>query len=298
MTSKIDTSIPLGFIGTGVMGHSMAMHLLKAGYALRVYNRSREKAEALVEAGAAWCDTPGEVAARSEIIFSIVGFPQDVEAIYLGPDGILERASSGSVCVDLTTSSPQLAVQLAEQGKVKGVQVLDAPVSGGDKGAREGTLSIMVGGDRETYQRVLPLLQTMGKNIVYQGGPGSGQHTKMANQIAIASTMMGVCEALAYAKHAGLDPEQVLASISKGAAGSWTMDVLAPRILEGDFEAGFYVKHFIKDMGIAAESASQMHLDTPGLKQSLELYRHIAQQGMEDKGTQALFQYYSRATNQ
>lgn len=282
----------VGFIGLGVMGHSMAGHILTGGYDLLVYNRSRDKAAELVTRGARWKDDVPSLAAESDVVITIVGYPKDVEEVYLSPKGLVENARPGTVLVDMTTSSPALAVRIAEAAAKRGIPALDAPVSGGDRGAREGTLSIMVGGGKEAYERVLPLLQLLGKNIVLQGGPGCGQHTKMANQIVIASNMMGVCEALAYAKGAGLDPERVLSSISGGAAGSWSLSNLGPRILAGNFAPGFYVKHFIKDMKIAVEEAKNMGLDTPGLTQSLELYERLAAKGCEDDGTQALYKLY------
>lgn len=282
----------VGFIGLGVMGHSMAGHILAGGYDLLVYNRSRDKAAELVTRGARWKDDVPSLAAESDVVITIVGYPKDVEEVYLSPKGLVENARPGTVLVDMTTSSPALAVRIAEAAAKRGIPALDAPVSGGDRGAREGTLSIMVGGGKEAYERVLPLLQLLGKNIVLQGGPGCGQHTKMANQIVIASNMMGVCEALAYAKGAGLDPERVLSSISGGAAGSWSLSNLGPRILAGNFAPGFYVKHFIKDMKIAVEEAKNMGLDTPGLTQSLELYERLAAKGCEDDGTQALYKLY------
>lgn len=282
----------IGFIGTGVMGKSMAGHLLAAGYALCVHNRTKAKAQELLDRGAVWCDTVVELTKASDVIFTIVGFPKDVEEVYMGRDGIVANITRGAVAVDMTTSSPELAVRIAQAADARGGHALDAPVSGGDKGAREATLSIMVGGDRNTFAHILPLFQLMGTNIVHQGPPGCGQHCKMCNQITIASTMIGVCEALAYAKKAGLDPQVVLRSISAGAAGSWALSNVAPRILAGDFEPGFYVKHFIKDMMIARESARSMTLDTPGLELALALYRRLADMGQGDNGTQALFKLF------
>jgi len=288
-------SLPVvGFIGLGVMGRSMAGHIHAAGYPLCVYNRTESRAEELVAKGALWCDTVGELAARSDVVITIVGFPRDVEEVYFGEGGILASVRRGCCVVDMTTSSPELAVRIHGEASKRGVEALDAPVSGGDLGAREARLSIMVGGDEEAYRRMLPLFQVMGKNIVYQGKAGSGQHAKMANQIVIASQMMGVCEALAYAEKAGLDPRNVLASIEGGAAGSWTLSKLGPRMLSGDFEPGFYVKHFIKDMRIALASAEELHLDAPGLRTSLGLYERLAGEGGENEGTQALFKLYRR----
>lgn len=282
----------IGFIGLGVMGHSMAGHILDSGYDLRIYTRTRARAEGLVEKGAKWMDSVRELAADSDVIISIVGYPRDVAQIYLDADGILENAAAGSVAIDMTTSDPALARTLAARGREKGIQVLDAPVSGGDLGARNATLSIMVGGEEPVYTDMLPLFQVMGKNIVYQGPAGSGQHTKMANQIAIAAGMIGVCEALAYAGKAGLDPDTVLASIGQGAAGSWSLNNLGPRMLKGDFAPGFYVKHFIKDMTIAEDSARDLGLDTPGLTLAKTLYERLVDIGCENDGTQALFKLF------
>lgn len=285
----------IGFVGTGVMGNPMATHLLAADYSLSVHNRTPSRAQSLVDAGATFYETPGEVAAASDITFAIVGFPPDVESVFLGKGGIIESSSTGSIIVDMTTSRPDLAVTIAEKALAKGIHSLDAPVSGGDVGAKNGALSIMVGGEKEVFEAVLPLFEIMGQNIVYQGPAGSGQHTKMANQIGIAGAMLGMCESLAYAKNAGLDPATVLESISKGAAGSWSLTNLAPRVLKGDFEAGFYIKHFIKDMGIALDSSKNLGLETPGLTAAKTLYDSLAEQGYADKGTQALFKAYDKS---
>jgi 3-hydroxyisobutyrate dehydrogenase len=282
----------IGFIGMGVMGKSMVSNLMNSGYQVIVSTRTKARAEDLLEHGALWKDTPGEVAQASNVVITMVGYPSDVEEVYFGDSGILANADKDNIVVDMTTSSPRLAVRIYEEGKKKGVQVMDAPVSGGDVGAREARLSIMVGGDRETFDMIVPLLQLMGKNIVYEGGAGSGQHCKMANQIAIASTMMGVCESMRYAEKAGLDPETVLQSIETGAAGSWSLSNLAPRMIRGDFEPGFYVKHFIKDMGIALQSAEELGLEVHGLTLAKSLYDKLAGQGKEDKGTQVLYTYY------
>ncbi|GLI51640.1 MULTISPECIES: NAD(P)-dependent oxidoreductase [Tepidanaerobacter] len=288
--SKENTII--GFIGTGVMGKSMAKNLIKAGYELLVYNRTKSKAQELIELGAAWKDSPAEIAKEADAVITMVGYPKDVRELYLGEGRVIENAKKGSYLIDMTTSSPKLAMEIYEEAKARGLYALDAPVSGGDVGAREATLSIMVGGDREAFEEVKPIFEAMGKNIVLQGKAGAGQHTKMSNQIAIASNMIGVCEAMAYAKKAGLDPKLVLKSIESGAAGSWSLSNLAPRMLDGDFRPGFYIKHFIKDMKIALESAEEMGLKTPGLKLALSLYEELAEKGEEDSGTQALFKYY------
>lgn len=289
-TKQKNTTV--GFVGLGVMGHSMAGHILDAGYNLFVYTRSRSKADDLIARGAVWMDSPRALAGESNVVITIVGYPKDVEEVYFGDHGLLAGVRKGATLIDMTTSSPALAVRIADAAKERGASALDAPVSGGDKGAREATLAIMVGGESDVFERMLPLLRVLGKNILLQGGPGCGQHTKMANQIAIASNMMGVCEAIAYAKNAGLDPEQVLASISEGAAGSWSLSNYGPRILAGNFAPGFYVKHFIKDMKIAVEEARNMELDVPGLMQSLELYERLAAKGCEDDGTHALYKLY------
>ncbi|HVZ66540.1 MAG TPA: NAD(P)-dependent oxidoreductase [Lacunisphaera sp.] len=282
----------IGFIGTGVMGRSMAGHLLRAGHTLHVHNRTRAKAQPLLEAGAHWHDHAGAAAAAAEFVFTIVGFPTDVEETYFGPDGVLARARPGAALVDMTTSSPLLARRIAEAAAAKGLAALDAPVSGGDIGARDAKLVIMVGGEAAAFERTRPLFELMGKNIVLQGGPGAGQHCKMANQISIASIMMSWCEALTYAKKAGLDPARVIESIGGGAAASWSLNNLAPRALRGDFAPGFYVKHFLKDMRIALESAAAMQLDLPGLRQAKALYDEVAARGWADDGTQALFRLY------
>ncbi|MEM9025809.1 MAG: NAD(P)-dependent oxidoreductase [Verrucomicrobiota bacterium] len=282
----------VAFIGLGVMGNSMAGHLLAAGCLLSIFTRTASKAKNLIERGAIWKDTPEAAVENADFVFSIVGDPSDVEAIYLNDPGIISTLPSGSVAVDMTTSSPTLARRIADAGSKKNIQVLDAPVSGGDLGARSGKLSIMVGGDRLAYEKTLPFLEKMGANIVYQGVAGAGQSTKMCNQIAIGGSMLGMVEALTFAKSAKLDPETVLKSISTGAAGSWSLDNLAPRILRNDFEAGFFVHHFIKDMRIALSSAQDMGLDLPGLELSLRQYEALASSGYAFKGTQALANLY------
>ncbi len=293
MARTPDNSV-IGFIGTGVMGKSMAGHLQDAGYTLHVYNRTKSKAEDLIAKGATWEESVGAVARAADVIITIVGYPQDVEEVYLGSDGIISNAKEGSYIVDMTTSKPELAVSIYEKAKEKRIASLDAPVSGGDTGAREARLSIMVGGDQDAYDEILPIFELMGKNIVLQGKAGSGQHCKMCNQISIAAGMLGVCEAIAYAYRAGLDPKTVLKSIESGAAGSWSLSNLAPRMIDGNFDPGFYVKHFIKDMRIAAGSSDNMSLDTPGLDLALELYEKLASDGGENFGTQALFKLYEK----
>jgi 3-hydroxyisobutyrate dehydrogenase len=278
----------VGWIGTGVMGVSMCGHVLDAGYAVTVHNRTRERAEPLLERGAVWADTPAAVAAASDVVCSIVGYPADVREVILGEDGALAGAAPGSVLVDLTTSEPSLAVEIAEAAAAKGVASVDAPVSGGDVGARNATLSIMVGGDEEAVERVRPIFEAIGKTIVLQGGPGAGQHTKMVNQTLIAGAMIGVCEALLYAHEAGLDLETVLSSVEPGAAGSWSLTNYAPRMLKGDFEPGFVVEHFVKDMGIALAEARRMNLSLPGLALVQQLYVALMAQRKGRKGTQSL----------
>jgi 3-hydroxyisobutyrate dehydrogenase len=282
----------IGFIGTGVMGKSMAGHLLNAGYPLVVYSRTKEKAEDLLAQGAEWAATPMEVARKANVVFTMVGYPADVEEVYLGDSGLIQNGTPGSYFIDMTTSSPSLASKIYQAAKERGIYALDAPVSGGDIGAREAKLSIMAGGDHEAFNAVLPLLERLGTNIVYQGNAGAGQHTKMSNQIAIASNMIGVCEAVIYAQKAGLNPETVLKSITTGAAGSWSLSNLAPRMLQGNFEPGFYIKHFIKDMKIALDEAQQMGMDVPGLALAKSLYERLAEQGEENSGTQALYKYW------
>ena len=278
----------IGWIGTGVMGSSMCGHLMTAGFSATVFNRSRDKAQPLVDRGAKWADTPQAVAAASDVVFTIVGFPSDVRAVMLGEDGALAGSRAGSILVDMTTSEPSLAVEIAEQAKKAGVHSVDAPVSGGDIGAREARLSIMIGGEKEVVDALAPCWQAMGKTIVHQGGPGAGQHTKMVNQTLIASGMIGVCEALLYGYRAGLDLNTVLESVTPGAAGSWSLSNLGPRIIKGNFEPGFMVAHFIKDMGIALAESKRMNLSMPGLALAHQLYVALAAQGHERDGTHAL----------
>lgn len=282
----------VGFIGIGVMGKSMILNLLNGGYTMHVYNRTKAKAQELLDKGCTWQDSPADVAAAADIVITMIGTPKDVEDVYLAADGVLANARPGTIVIDMTTSSPQLAERIYKQAKDLQISALDAPVSGGDIGAQQGTLSIMVGGDQQAFEQALPLFQIMGKNIVYQGPAGSGQHCKMANQIAVASTIIGVCESLRYAEKAGLDPETVLKSIEAGAAGSWTLSNLGPRMIKGDFGPGFYVKHFIKDMNIALSSCSTIGLQARGLQLAKELYDQIAADGGEYLGTHALYRQY------
>lgn len=278
----------IGWVGTGVMGGPMAGHLLRAGYELTVYTRTRSKADALLQRGARWSNTPAGVAEQAEAVFMMVGTPADVEETALGQDGILRTLPAGSVLVDCTTSRPELAQRLARAAEARNVASLDAPVSGGDAGARNASLSFMVGGDRSAFERIRPLFDCMGTTVVLQGGPGAGQHTKMVNQTLVASVMIGLCEALLYAERSGLDPLTVLRSVGGGAASSWALTQLWPRMIDGDFEPGFYVDHFIKDLEIALKEAERMGLHLPGLALARELYKRTAQAGFRRKGTQAL----------
>jgi 3-hydroxyisobutyrate dehydrogenase len=278
----------IGWIGTGVMGKSMCGHLVAAGYSATVFNRTPEKAQTLVEKGAQLADSPRAVAAASDVVFSIVGYPHDVREITLGAQGTLAGARPGTVLVDMTTSEPSLAVEIDHAARAKGVHAVDAPVSGGDVGAREARLSIMIGGDKAIVEALKPLFQAMGKTIVHQGPAGAGQHTKMVNQVLIATNMIGVCEALLYGYKAGLDLNIVLESVSSGAAGSWSLSNLGPRIIAGNFEPGFFVEHFLKDMGIALAEARRMKLSLPGLALAEQLYRAVEAQGYARNGTHAL----------
>ena len=279
----------LGWIGVGVMGAAMADRLLQAGYTLTVFNRTPAKADPLVAKGATYADSPRAVAEHSDVTITMVGYPHDVRSVVLdGEEGVLAGAASGSILIDMTTSAPALAVEIAEAAAAQGVSSLDAPVSGGDVGAKTGALSIMCGGDETAFAAVGPLLDVLGKTIVLQGGPGAGQHTKMVNQTLIASNMIGVCEALVYARGAGLDLETVLKSVSGGAAGSWSLSNLAPRMLKNDFAPGFYVEHFLKDLGLALAEADRMQLCLPGLALARQLYNAVAAAGGGRDGTQAL----------
>ncbi|WP_453997291.1 NAD(P)-dependent oxidoreductase [Bacillus nitroreducens] len=291
-TNTVNEKTVIGFIGTGVMGKSMAGHILSNGYQVLVYTRTKEKAADLFEQGAIWKHSVAELAKEANVVITMVGEPSDVEDIYLGENGLVVNAKEGTYLIDMTTSTPSLAIKIDEAAKQKGIYTLDAPVSGGDVGAREAKLAIMVGGDEAVFEACKPILETMGENIVYQGPAGSGQHTKMCNQIAIASNMIGVAEAMVYAKKSGLNPETVLKSITTGAAGSWSLSNLAPRMIAGNFEPGFFIKHFIKDMGIALEEAKAMDMKAPGLQLAMELYRELAEQGEENSGTQAIYKLW------
>ena len=279
----------LGWIGTGVMGLSMCGHLLTKGHAVTVYNRTKAKAQPLLDKGAQWGDSPRAVATQSDILFSMVGYPRDVREVYFGADGVLAGVKPGSLIVDMTTTEPSLSKEIYAAAKAKGVDAIDAPVSGGDVGARNAALSIMVGGGAEAFERVRPFLEILGKTIIHQGGTGAGQHAKMCNQIVIAGTMIGVCESLLYGYKAGLNLETMLQSIRGGAAGCWSLENLAPRILKRNFAPGFFVDHFIKDMEIALVEAERAGLVLPGLKLVDELYRTLQAQGHGRDGTQALY---------
>ena len=282
----------VAFIGTGVMGASMAGHVMDAGYPLVVFNRTKSRAEALIERGARWADSAGEAASLADVVITMVGYPADVEDVYLSEGGIIERARDGALLIDMTTSSPELAARVAEAAEWADLSSLDAPVSGGDVGAKNATLTIMVGGGEAAFERAEPLFHVMGTNVVLQGGPGAG-HTKMANQIAIAGSMLATVESIAYAQRAGLDPRRVLDSITAGSAASWSLANLAPRILDGDFAPGFFVKHFVKDMRIACDSAEAMGLDLPGLATAKRLYEYLEANGGATLGTQALWLLYA-----
>lgn len=284
----------VGWIGTGVMGKSMCGHLLAAGYQVRVYNRTKAKAAPLAEMGAIVCDSVGEVAAESDVIFGIVGFPPDVEEVYLGENGVVNSAPEGAVLVDMTTSKPSLAARIHAAAAKKGIEALDAPVSGGDLGAREATLAIMVGGDGKAFEKVKPLFEKMGKNVRHMGAPGAGQHTKMANQVLIAGTMIGVVESLLYAAKADMDLDAVIDVIGSGAAGCWSINNLGRRIAKNDFDPGFFIKHFIKDMGVALEEAQAMELSLPGLSLANQFYVAARAMGLEELGTQGLYKVYQR----
>lgn len=279
----------IGWIGTGVMGVSMCGHLLAKDCPVTVFSRTKAKAQPLLDKGATWAVSPRAVAERSDVVFTMVGFPADVREVYLGKNGVLECRSDGKILVDMTTTAPLLSQEVYATAQKMGMSAIDAPVSGGDVGARNATLSIMVGGDQEAVAKVMPLLHAMGKTIVHQGGPGAGQHAKLSNQIVIAGTMIGVCEALLYAKKAGLDLETMLAAIRGGAAACWTLENLAPRMLKRNFDPGFFVDHFVKDIGIALEESRRMGLKLPGLELVYQLYRTVQELGHGKKGTHALY---------
>lgn len=284
----------IGFIGIGIMGKSMVRNLMKAGFEVAVYTRTKVKAEDVISEGAVWCEDVKTCAKGRDAVITIVGYPKDVEEVYFGENGVLAWADPGTCIIDMTTTSPKLAVRIYEEAKKAGLKALDAPVTGGDSGAREGTLTILAGGDRETYELCYPLFEAMGKNIRYEGRAGNGQHTKMCNQIAIAGAISGVCEAMAYAKANGLDMKTMVDSISTGAAGSAQLNMAAPKILNRDFAPGFFIKHFIKDMRLAAEEAGNAGLELEMLDCVLSIYEDMEVSGHGDEGTQALIKYYGK----
>ncbi len=284
----------IGWIGTGVMGKSMCRNLMRAGHKATVYTRTKDKARELIDDGARWAESPSEAAAGADMLFTIVGYPSDVEEVYLGENGVFAGAKKGLTAVDMTTSKPSLAEELARRGLEYGISVLDAPVSGGDTGAREGKLAIMAGGDREAFEKVLPLFEVMGENIALMGAAGAGQHTKMCNQILIASTMIGTVESLMYGVKAGMSMDAVIDVIGKGAASSWSINNLGRRIARGNFDPGFYIKHFIKDMGIALEEAKRMQLSLPGLSLAHQFYVAASACGFDELGTQGLYRLFER----
>jgi len=281
----------IGFIGVGVMGKSMVRNLMKAGFDVSIYTRTKSKVEDVISEGAVWCDTVQECVLEKDAVISIVGYPSDVEEVYLGENGIINSAKEGAYIIDMTTSDPGIAKNIYALALAKGIYALDAPVSGGDVGAKNGTLSIMVGGDIEAFDACKPLFEAMGKTIVYEGGAGNGQHTKMANQIALGGAIAGVCEAMVYSRKAGLDVQTMLDTISQGAAGSWQMSNMAPRILNGDFNPGFFLKHYVKDLRIALEQASSLDIDLDIIEMVFSIYEKL-QEEYGDLGTQALIKHY------
>ena len=287
----------IGWIGTGLMGNPMVQHLVNAGYKVQVYNRTKEKATNLIDLGCTWFNSPGELAAASDVIVTIIGFPKDVEECYFGEAGIMKNVRPGSLLIDMTTTKPSLAKQIAEEAQKLDVEFIDAPVSGGQVGAINGNLSIMMGGKKEVVDSVLPMFEAFGKNMVYQGPAGAGQHTKMCNQITIAGTLVGVCEGLIYGAKAGLNLNTLLESISKGAAGCWSLDVLAPKIVKGDFSPGFSIDNFVKDMTIALEEAEAMRLSLPGLALVKQLYLSVQAMGKGSSGNQGLYLALEKMAN-
>ena len=282
----------IGFIGIGVMGKHMVRNLMKNGYEVSIYSRTKSKAKEVIEEGALWCDDIKTCVKNKDVVITIVGYPKDVEEVYFGGNGIIENSNKGTILIDMTTTSPKLSERIYEEGMKKGLLALDAPVSGGDIGAKNGTLSIMVGGDEEVFAKALDVFKAMGTNIIYEGKAGAGQHTKMANQIAIAGTIAGTCEAIAYGRANGLDTRKMLDSISEGAAGSWQLKNNGKNILDGNLDPGFYIKHFIKDMKIADDEAKSRKLSLDILKDVLKIYEELENEGMGDLGTQALIKHY------
>lgn len=282
----------IGFIGIGVMGKSMVRNLMKKGFTVSIYTRTKQKALDVIEEGALWCDSIAECVKQKYAVITMVGYPKDVEEVYFGEKGILENVSEGTYVIDMTTTSPKLSQKIYQEGAKRGISTLDAPVSGSDIGAAQGTLSIMVGGDKEAFEQCKFIFEALGKNIVYQGKAGNGQHTKMANQIALAGAISGVCEALTYGEVVGLDLNTMLSSISKGAAGSWQMDNMAPRILKEDFAPGFFIKHYVKDLNIALEEIDDRGITLNVLQTVENMYHTMLREGKGDFGTQALVKYY------
>ena len=282
----------VGFIGAGVMGKSMIRNLMKKGFQVTVYSRTKSKAEDIIAEGAIWRDSAAKCAKGQDVIITIVGFPKDVEETYFGEKGIIANSEDNAILIDMTTSSPKLAAKIYDESKAVGKHALDAPVSGGDSGAKAGTLSIMVGGDKEIFEKAMPVFEAMGTNIIYEGTAGCGQHTKMANQIALTGCIAGVCEAITYARKTGLDIQTMLDSISAGAAGSWQMSNMAPRMLKGDFDPGFFIKHYIKDMNIATEEGREAGADLSISEAVLAIYKDLEAKGLGDLGTQALLKHY------
>ncbi|MFD2932792.1 NAD(P)-dependent oxidoreductase [Spirosoma flavum] len=287
----------IGVIGTGLMGNPMAKHLLTAGYTVNIHNRTKSKADSLIGMGATWFDTPAALPQKSDIIITMIGFPKDVDECYFGVDGIFQGIKPGAVLIDMTTTKPSLAIRISEQASTVGVDFIDAPVSGGEVGAINGTLSIMIGGEKEVVDTMMPIFEVFGKNRVYQGPAGSGQHTKMCNQITIAGTLIGVCEGLIYGLKAGLDLNNLLQSISKGAAECWSLHILAPKIVNGDYSPGFTVDNFVKDLGIALEEAEAMKLSLPGLALVKQLYLSVQATGNGSSGNQALYLALEKLSN-
>ena len=282
----------IGFIGTGVMGSSMVRHLLNANYEVNVYNRTKEKAMPLTDEGALWQDTPAEIAKQSDVILTIVGYPSDVEEVYFDENGVFEGLTEGKIVIDMTTSTPALAEKIAEKAIKIGASSLDAPVSGGDLGAKNGTLTVMVGGDKAAYDKVQPILETFSAALNLFGEAGSGQHTKMANQIMVAGTMTGLIEMMAYANKAGLPLESVVKTVNGGAARNWSLENYGPRIIQNDYSPGFFVKHFVKDLKIALDEAKKMNLELPATTQAYKLYENLENAGYGDEGTQSLIKLW------
>lgn len=282
----------IGFIGTGIMGSAMIRNLMKAGFMLSVYNRTKGKAQPLLEEGAQWCDTPADCAAQSDVVITIVGYPKDVEEVYFGENGIFAGAKEGTYVVDMTTSSPSLAERIFIDAEKRGLHAVDAPVTGGDSGAKAGTLTILAGGKEEDFQALLPVFEGMGKTIAYMGPAGCGQHTKLCNQIAIAGALSGACEAISYARSVGLDEEKMVDTIATGAASSFQLTNVAKKGMEGDFAPGFMLKHFIKDMNLADEEALAKGLKLDVTELVRDLSRQLEEEGLGTEGTQALLKHY------